>query len=90
MHQPKKNDNERFTYADYLVWLANERWEIIDGVAFAMSPSPGLRHQDLVLAIGSQLKSLLHDSPCRVIVAPFDVRLSEQQGASDNYIETVV
>jgi len=90
MPLPQQKTDHRFSYADYLTWPDNERWELIDGTAFAMSPSPGLRHQDLVLTIGSQLKSLLRDTSCKTIVAPFDLRLSEQSHTSDNYIDTVV
>lgn len=27
------SENERYSYADYLTWPDDERWEIIDGVA---------------------------------------------------------
>ena len=33
-----------FTYADYLTWPDDERWEIINGVAYAMTPAPTLKH----------------------------------------------
>ena len=32
-----------YTYADYCNWEG--RWEVIDGIPFAMSPSPSPRHQ---------------------------------------------
>lgn len=32
-----------YTYADYCNWEG--RWEVIDGIPFAMSPSPSIRHQ---------------------------------------------
>lgn len=36
------DERERgFTYADYLTWSDEERWEIIDGVPYSMSPAPG-------------------------------------------------
>lgn len=34
-----------FTYADYLTWSQDERWELIDGVAWSMSPAPSRAHQ---------------------------------------------
>jgi len=85
-----KNNNERWTYADYLTWPDDERWEIIDGVVYAMSPGPGTRHQDISWHLTLQIGAHLDDKPCKAFTAPFDVRLSEQLESSDNYIETVV
>jgi hypothetical protein len=34
-----------FTWADYRSWPEEERWEIIEGVAYAMSPAPSIKHQ---------------------------------------------
>lgn len=87
---PRLNRKERFTYADYLTWLDDERWEIIDGVAYSMSPAPGTRHQRVSRKLSLALGDFLRDKTCEMFTAPFDVRLSEQHGASDNYIETVV
>ena len=51
-----KNDRT-YTYTDYLNWPEDERWEIIDGVAYAISPSPNRLHQEisgnLYLAFGN-------------------------------------
>ena len=35
------------TYNDYLKW--QDRWELIDGIAYAMSPAPYPRHQKIIL-----------------------------------------
>ncbi len=35
-----------YTYEDYCRWEG--RWELIDGIPFAMSPAPTPRHQWLV------------------------------------------
>ncbi|NBC30363.1 MAG: hypothetical protein GVY29_10280 [Spirochaetes bacterium] len=40
-----------FTYADYLQWPDEERWELIRGIAYDMSPAPGSTHQRTVGAI---------------------------------------
>jgi Uma2 family endonuclease len=42
---------EKFTYKDYKTWPEGERWELIEGQAFAMSPAPTRRHQELVVEI---------------------------------------
>ncbi len=35
----------RFTYADYLLWEG--RWELIEGMPYAMNPAPSPNHQDI-------------------------------------------
>ena len=90
MSLPRQNYTDRFSYADYLAWPDEERWELIDGVAYCMSPSPGSRHQELSMELCRQVSNHLKDKTCKVYNAPFDVRLSEQVNASDNYIDTVV
>ncbi len=78
-----KNDRT-YTYTDYLNWPEDERWEIIDGVAYAMSPSPSRLHQEisgnLYLAFGNYLK----DKQCKIYAAPFDVRLPQKNETEDN------
>lgn len=91
-----KNNNERWTYADYLTWPDDERWEIIDGVAYpwngtqAMSPGPGKYHQSVSFEIARQLGNHLKGKKCRAFAAPFDVRFVSDAAQSDNYVETVV
>jgi Uma2 family endonuclease len=67
---------DHFNWDDYRSWPDDERWELIDGQAVAMSPSPGFRHQDVVVALASELRSFLKGKPCRALVAPMDVKLS--------------
>jgi Uma2 family endonuclease len=90
MKQPLKKTVQKLTYADYLTWADNERWELIDGVAYDMSPAPGRRHQEISGELFRQLANHLKGKQCKVYDAPFDVRFSDQADASDNYIETVV
>ena len=45
MADPLRTDNRRYTYKDYASWPDEERWELIDGVAYDMSPAPAPRHQ---------------------------------------------
>ena len=40
-----------FTYADYLTWNDNKRLELIDGVAYNMSPAPNSGHQKVSMAL---------------------------------------
>jgi Uma2 family endonuclease len=69
--------DDRYTWTDYLTWPDDERWEIIDGVAYSMAAAPSTRHQ----LVGGNLFSALHrnlrGSRCTPFIAPTDVRLSE-------------
>lgn len=78
-----------FTYGDYRRWAGDERWELIDGEALAMSPSPSRRHQDLLVALLTRIAAALGDRGCRVYPAPFDVRLPGPGETGDD-VTTVV
>lgn len=69
--------NEHFTYADYLTWNDAERWELIDGVAYNMTPAPSRKHQKISGELFRQFANFLIEKPCEVYDAPFDVRLPE-------------
>jgi len=79
----------RFTFADYCRWPEEERWELIDGVAWDMSPAPSLEHQ----AISTRLVYLFHgyfrEGRCQVFAAPVDVVLAPTDAAAEE-IDTVV
>ena len=85
-----KNKDQKWTYADYLTWNDGQRWELIEGEAHCMSPAPGVKHQRIAGRLFRPLSVYLQGKLCEVFFSPFDVRLSEQQDSSDNYIETVV
>jgi Uma2 family endonuclease len=52
-----------YTYEEYCLWEG--RWELIDGIPYAMSPAPTPRHQRLVLNIAYELKTALKKSKCK-------------------------
>lgn len=78
-----------FTYGDYRRWQGDERWELIDGEAHAMSPAPSRLHQQVLTRLAAQIVTALEDGPCEVYVAPFDVRLPRGE-EPDEEIDTVV
>ena len=80
---------EKYTYADYLNWPDDERWELIDGHPYAMSPAPTRKHQEILGELFRKLGDFFDERPCRVYVAPFDVRLSEDY-SDDHLIDNVV
>lgn len=51
---PLKSD-KRYTYADYRTWPEEKRWELVDGVAYAMSPAPRYSHQRLASLLMTRL-----------------------------------
>jgi Uma2 family endonuclease len=67
---------ERYSWSDHIAWPEGERYELIDGVAYAMSPAPRRRHQEASRAIFRQIDGSLAGEPCEAYFAPFDVKLS--------------
>ena len=86
----KFKEEDRFTYADYLTWDDDQRWELIDGEAFCMSPGPNRLHQKWLGELHRQIANYLEERPCEVYLAPFDVRLQNLPDASDEDTITVV
>ena len=90
MGEPALKDDRVYRYGEYRTWLDDERWELIDGVAYNMSPAPSMAHQalstELVLAIGTFLRK----GVCRVFAAPFDVLLPETPGQAEDDVANVV
>ncbi len=84
-----KNIVEHYTYGDYLTWNDDERWELIEGIPFNMTPAPRRTHQKIAGEIFLQLATFLKGKPCEVYIAPFDVRLPLADEAN-NEITTVV
>lgn len=82
MALPKISDR-RFTYADYQHWPADERWELIDGEAYAMAPAPTISHQTLVGQLFRQIDEALDGAPCRAFIAPLDVLLPAADEAEE-------
>lgn len=83
-----KRDGKHHTYADYLRWPEDVRYELIDGAAYAMA-GPDLAHQEIVGEVFAQLHRALEGHTCRPFVAPFDVRLPGP-GQDDDATDTVV
>ncbi len=64
-----------YTYDDYVGWPANERWEIIHGVAYNMSAAPSRFHQQVAWELAGQIRDFLKGGECKGYFAPFTVRL---------------
>ena len=61
-----------YTCRDYLNWSDDERWEIIDGTAYNMTPAPKVKHQDIAGNLFVKIKT--HpDNTCYTGVVPTDI-----------------
>lgn len=67
---------KRYRHEDLARLPEEERWELIDGLPYAMA-SPSTAHQLLCGHLFAHLFQYFTDKPCRVLAAPMDVRLSE-------------
>ncbi len=70
-----RKQKRKFTYSDYVTWNDDESWEVIHGEAYNMTPAPATNHQLISGELLFQIRSQLKEKPCKVIAAPFDVRL---------------
>ncbi len=85
-----QNVEQHYTYGDYLTWDDDERWELIEGIAYNMTPAPRRVHQKIAGALYRKIADFLDDKPCEVYIAPFDVRLPQSAKETDSEITTVV
>jgi Uma2 family endonuclease len=85
-----KRDTHYHTYADYLTWSDTQRDELVNGTAYVREPpAPSPSHQGIVAELCRQAGNAIKDRPCRVYVAPFDIRLPKTT-EPDGQIDTVV
>jgi Uma2 family endonuclease len=77
-HLSQLDPNGSYTYADYLQWQFDGMVELIKGKIFPMSPAPSMRHQAVSRNVGGLLYQYFKTTPCRMFVAPFDVRLHDR------------
>ncbi len=86
----KLNKEKKYSYYDYLSWPDDERWEIINGVPYNMSPSPTPLHQEISVELLRQVANYLSDKTCKVYGAPLDVRFHSGKKKNDKDIFDVV
>jgi len=85
IEEPFFGESRRYTYADYLQWEGPQRYELLDGEAFMMA-SPSVAHQALLVGLLLDFGNWLQGKPCRVFVAPLDVRLFPKEDKSDRTV----
>ena len=89
MQTSPKKLNKKFTYKDYLSWPESERWELINGEAYDISPAPSRTHQFISSYFTSTFFDYFKGKDCNVFAAPFDVRLPGGFKADED-VDTVV
>jgi len=79
---------EKFTLEQWRTWPEGERWELIGGVAYAMSPAPRVPHQSLVVRLIHDIYEFLDGKSCQPFVAPVDVFLPKgDPDSSDTVVQ---
>jgi Uma2 family endonuclease len=73
MSELKEKFLPNYTYDDYKQWEG--RWELINGIPFAMSPAPSFNHQKVNGRIHIQLEKLLESCKKCQAVLPVDWRI---------------
>jgi Uma2 family endonuclease len=64
-----------YTYDDYKLWEGD--WELINGIAVAMSPAPVRKHQSLASSIIAQLYEQLEDCNECEVLGEVDYKVSD-------------
>jgi len=75
--QALQKEEQRFSWQDYQSWPDDERWELIGGLAYAMSPAPSIKHQSVAARLYSRLERALAGKACSPFIRPIDVHLSD-------------
>ncbi|MDO7887103.1 Uma2 family endonuclease [Hymenobacter cheonanensis] len=84
------DQDQLYTYADYLSWRFSEYVELIKGKILRKMSAPTSEHQQLVSNLHGIIWSHLRRQKCQVFTSPFDVRLLRSTGNGDAQIKTVV
>ena len=85
---PLPSKEERYTFADMLTWDDDDRWELVDGIAYAMAP-PSMPHQGIATELLFQLRYFLEGKPCKVYSGP-GVRLNADTADDTVFIPDIV
>lgn len=90
MSHPVKRSKQLYGYKDYLKLPPDNKYEIIGGILYAMTPSPTIQHQRILRKIFVHIANYLEGKKCEVFPAPLDVLLPEEGNEKIEDIKTVV
>jgi Uma2 family endonuclease len=71
----KEEDLPHYTYDDYVQWEG--RWELIQGIPYAMVPAPVKKHQRICGEIFGELRELLKECEKCVVFLPVDWSITD-------------
>lgn len=80
---------DAYMNGDYLKRDDGERWELINGIPYNMSPAPQRLHQKVLGALHLQLGNQLKGKTCEVYIPPFDARLPMGSEKEEDIINVV-
>jgi Uma2 family endonuclease len=81
----EQSDFPHYTYNDYVPW--DGRWELLDGIVFAMTPAPTVEQQRVSQKIASLLDETLDNCEACVALLPVDWKITEDTIVqSDNLV----
>jgi Uma2 family endonuclease len=72
----KLDDLPHYTYEEYKYW--DGQWELIYGIAYAMSPAPIILHQSISNKIAWHLEEIFHKCTRCQALLPVDWKISEE------------
>ena len=68
-----KPEDRLYTYEDYLTWDDDVRYELINGVAYALA-APNLKHQEVLRELTLSIGNYLKGKSCKLFMSPVDVK----------------
>lgn len=71
----KLEDLPSYTYEDYKLWEG--KWELINGIAYAMSRAPMIKHQSISSKIARYLDEALESCKFCQALLPIDWKIDE-------------
>ncbi|MCK5537137.1 MAG: Uma2 family endonuclease [Bacteroidales bacterium] len=75
MHAIQLKDLPHYTYDDYKLWEG--KWEILYGIAYAMSPAPTIKHQKISNKIARILDEKLSNCDQCTALLPVDWKIAD-------------
>ena len=61
--RPQIRPNQVYTYADYLTWQDNARYELYNGIVHEMMPAPSRKHQGVSANLVFEFKRFTQKTP---------------------------
>jgi Uma2 family endonuclease len=76
MEALKFENFEYYTYSDYKKW--DDRWELIDGIPYAMAPAPYPIHQEVLSNFYYELRmNFCCKKRCKIYISPIDWKIDD-------------